>query len=208
MEDFYSTWKLSFPHKMLFNAYLEALLGSKVKVRILRGLLRFETKTFTLRELAEHIKVSHTAVLKSLGDLQGMNIIKIESHGTSNLITINKESYLYKQLRRLYDFEVQTVQQLKEEIKKILPKAKSVALFGSIAMKKERLDSDIDVLVITQDKSKINEIIAKNQEAFSKQFGNILSAHIMTEGEFNRKRNTPFVKGILESHILIEGDEL
>ena len=194
---------------MLFNAYLEALLGSKVKVKILRALIRFETKTFTLRELAEHIKVSHTAVLKSLGDLQGMNIIKIESHGTSNLITINKESCLYKELKRLFDFEVQTVQQLKEEIKKILPKAKSVALFGSIAMKKERLDSDIDVLiVITQGKSKINGIIAKNQEAFSKQFGNILSAHIMTEGEFNRKRNTPFVKGILESHILIEGDEL
>src|SRR3989338_5188163 len=194
---------------MLFSAYLEALLGSKVKVKILRALLMFDTKTFTSRELAGHIKVSHTAVLKSLGDLQGMNIIKIESHGTSNLITINKESCLYKELKRLFDFEVQTVQQLKEEIKKILPKAKSVALFGSIAMKKERLDSDIDVLiVITQGKSKINGIIAKNQEAFSKQFGNILSAHIMTEGEFNRKRNTPFVKGILESHILIEGDEL
>ena len=193
---------------MLFNAYLETLLGSKVKVKILRALLRFETKTFTLRELAEHVKVSHTAVLKSLGDLQGMNIIKIESHGTSNLITINKESYLYKELKRLFDFEVQTVQQLKEEIKNNLPKAKSVALFGSIAMKKERLDSDIDILVITQDKSKINEIIAKNQEVFSKQFGNVVSAHIMTEGEFNRKRNTPLVKDILESHILIEGDEL
>ena len=193
---------------MLFNVYLEALLGSKVKVKILRALLRFETKTFTLRELAGHIKVSHTAVLKSLGDLQGMNIIKIESHGTSNLITINKESYLYKELKRLFDFEVQTIQQLKEEIKKILPKAKSVALFGSIAMKREKLDSDIDVLIITQDKSEINEIIAKNQEAFSKQFGNILSAHIMTEIEFKRKKNTPFVKDILENYILIEGDGL
>jgi predicted nucleotidyltransferase len=193
---------------MLFNTYLEALLGSKVKVKILRALLRFETKTFTLRELAEHIKVSHTAVLKSLGDLQGMNIIKIESHGTSNLITINKESYMYKELKRLFDFEVQTIQQLKEEIKKILPKVKSVALFGSIAMKKERLDSDIDILVITQDKSRIHEIIAKNQEAFSKQFGNVISAHVMTKSEFNRKKNTPLVKDILESHILIEGDEL
>lgn len=193
---------------MLFNAYLESLLGSKVRVKILRALLRFETKAFTSRELAEHISVSHTAVLKSSGGLQGMNIIKIESHGTSNLITINKESCLYKELKGLFDFEVQTVQQLAEAIKKILPKAKSVALFGSIAMKKERLDSDIDVLVIAQDKPKINEIIAKNQEAFSKQFGNVISAHIMTEDEFNRKKNMPLVKGILESHILIRGDEL
>jgi len=193
---------------MLFNVYLETLLGSKVKVKVLRALLRFETKTFTLRELAEHVKVSHTAVLKSLGDLQGMNIIKIESHGTSNLATINKESCLYKELKRLFDFEVQTIQQLKKEIKTIFPKVKSLALFGSIAMKKEGIDSDIDVLVITQDKSKINEIIAKNQESFSKQFGNVISAHIMTEGEFKRKINTSLVKDILESHILIDGDEL
>ena len=195
-------------NQMIFNTYLEALLGSKVKVKILRALFRFETKTFTSRELADNIKVSHTAVLKSLGDLQGMNIVKIESHGTSNLIALNKESYLYNELKKLFDFEIKTIQHLKEEIKKILPKAKSVALFGSVAMRKEAFNSDIDVLIISRDKSKINEIIAQNQESFSKKFGNVISAHIMTEGEFNRKKNTPLIKDILESHILIEGDEL
>lgn len=193
---------------MLFNAYLEVLLGSKVKVKILRALFRFGAKAFTSRELAKYVKVSHTAVLKSVGDLQGMNIIKIESHGKSNLIALNKESCLHNELKRLFDFELETIQRLKEEIKRILPKAKSAALFGSIATKKEGLNSDIDVLIISHDKIKINEIIAKNQELFSKLFGNVISAHVMTEGEFKKKRGTPFIRGVLESHILIKGDEL
>ena len=194
--------------KMMFNNYLETLLGSKVKVKILRALFRFQTKTFTSRELASNIKVSHTAVLKSLGDLQGMNIIKIESHGTSNLITLNKDSHLIADLNRLFGSEVEALQHLKDELRKILPHAKSFAIFGSVAAKKEKLNSDIDVLIITNDKDRTAEMIAKKQEEFSKKFGNVISAYIMTENEFNRKRNTDLVKSILENRIMIKGGEL
>lgn len=194
--------------KMLFNNYLETLLGSKVKVKILRALFRFPAKTFTSRELAINIKVSHTAVLKSLGDLQGMNIIKIESHGTSNLITLNKDSRLMPDLNRLFSSETGTLQHLKDELKKIAPQAKSIALFGSIAAKKEKLNSDIDVLIIANNKGKAADMIAKKQEEFSKKFGNALSAYIMTEGEFSRKRDMDLAKSILESHILVKGEEL
>ena len=193
---------------MLFNNYLETLLGSKVKVKILRAFYRFPTKTFTSRELANHIKVSHTAVLKSLGDLQGMNIIKIESHGTSNLITLNQESYLYNELKRLFDFEYETLQNLKAELQEIYIKAKSVALFGSIVKKREEFNSDIDLLIVTQNKSHANEIIAKKQENFSKKFGNVISAYIMTESEFKRKKNTVFVKDLLKNYIVIHGEKL
>ena len=194
--------------KMMFSNYLETLLGSKVKVKILRALFRFQTKTFTSRELASNIKVSHTAVLKSLGDLQGMNIIKIESHGTSNLITLNKDSNLMADLNSLFSSETGTLQHLKEELRKLIPHAKSIAIFGSVAAKKEKLNSDIDVLIITSDKDKIADMIAKKQEEFSKKFGNVISAHIMTESEFSRKRNADLVKSILENHVLVKGEEL
>ena len=193
---------------MLFGNYLETLLGSKVKVKILRALFRFQTKTFTSRELAKYIKASHTAVSKSLGDLQGMNIIKIESHGTSNLITLNQESYLYNELKKLFDFEYETLQNLKGELQEISIKAKTVALFGSVIKKKEKFNSDIDLLIITQNKSHANEIIGKKQEIFNKKFGNVISTYIMTENEFKRKRNTAFVKDLLKNYIVIHGDKL
>ncbi len=208
MEYIYSICKLLFPLKMIFNKYFETLLGSKVKIKILRNLFRFPTKIFTSRELACNIKVSHTGVLKSLSDLQGMNIIKIENHGNSNLITLNKESLLYNELDTLFKFESASLKYLNEEIKRIFPHAKTIALFGSIAKNTEALNSDIDVLIITGNKTRINEIIAKNQGQFIKLFGNMISPHIMTENEFKVKRNTNFIKGILENYILIKGNKL
>ena len=193
---------------MLFNKYLETLLGSVVKIKILRALFRFQTKIFTSRELAVNIKVSHTGVLKSLEDLRGMNIIKTENHGRSNLISLNKESLLYNELNKLFNFESETLNHLKEEIKKILPNAKSIVLFGSIPQGMERSNSDIDILIIAKNKAGIIDIIAKKQESFSKLFGNTISVHIMAEGEFKRKRNTNLIKGILENHILIKGNKL
>lgn len=193
---------------MLFNKYLETLLGSVVKIKILRALFRFQTKIFTSRELAGNIKVSHTGVLKSLENLKEMNIIKTESHGRSNLISLNKESLLYNELDKLFNFESETLNHLKEEIKKILPNAKSIALFGSISQGMERPNSDIDILIIAKNKAEIRNILAEKQELLSKLFGNIISARIMTENEFKRKKNTNLIKNILESHILIKGDKL
>lgn len=193
---------------MLFSNYLETLLGSKVKVKILRALFRFQTKIFTSRELSEYIKVSHTAVLKSLGSLQGMNIINIESHGTSNLITLNQESYLRNGLNNIFDFEHETLQNLKADLQEISIKAKSLVLFGSVVKKEEKFNSDVDILIMTQNKAHANEIIAKKQELFSKRFGNVISAHIMTENEFKRKRNTTFIKDLLKNYIVIHGEKL
>ncbi|MBI2136290.1 nucleotidyltransferase domain-containing protein [Candidatus Woesearchaeota archaeon] len=193
---------------MLFNLYLETLLGSKVKLKILRVLIRYPTKKFTLRELANHINTSHTAVLKTLKDLQGMNIIRLENHGRSSLLTLNIESCLYPSLVELFSNETATLASLIKKIKKILPGAKSIALFGSISKRQEMPDSDIDILVITKDKKQARDIIAKNQEEFSKLYGNVVSAYIMTENEFKIKRKTDFGKSILEGNILIKGDPL
>ena len=193
---------------MLFSNYLEILFGRKVKVKILRALFRFDTKTFTSREIAVHIGVSHTAVIKSLGDLQDMNMIEMESHGKSNLITLNKSSCLYSHLKRFFGCELGTLEQLKEALREILPEAKSIAIFGSVAAKKESPNSDIDILVISNEKSKVSDIISKKQEQFTRKFGNALSAYVMSEGEFKKKTNTNFVKGILESHILVKGEKL
>ena len=137
-----------------------------------------------------------------------MNIVKIESHGTVNLINLNAESYLYNELKKFFDFEQATLRHLKEEVSKSLPKVKSIVLFGSIANRTEKFNSDVDVLIITEDKAKAKGIIAKKQEIFSKKFGNMLSAYIITENEFRQKKNTALIRGILENHILIKGEKL
>ncbi len=191
---------------MLFHNYLETLLGSKAKVKILRVLIRYGTKKFTSRELAVQMSLSHTAVLKALPELEEMDIVNKESHGTSNLITINQESYCYPFLKQLFEAEEKTIEELKHAIKHPLLETEIIILFGSIAEKKEEINSDIDLLVITKEKDLCEENIAKMQNLFSKKFGNVIAAQILTKKEFEKKKNKPFIKDLLsKKYILLKG---
>ena len=43
---------------------------------------------------------------------------------------------------------------------------------------------------------------------FVRRYGSVITPYIMSKNEFVRKRNTPFVKGVLESYILVKGEDL
>jgi len=197
---------------MLIHNYVEEVFGSKVKVKILRTMFKFPTKTFTGRELANLTKnVSHMAVSKSIKDLADMNLIEIEHHGTSNLLKLNKDTYLFKTLKEIFMTERKTIDHLKNKIKNYFKNKrfiKTIVIFGSVANKKEEIDSDIDLLIILKKKCKITEIIDKLQKDINKEFGNVIMPYILTEKEFYKKKNKPVIKNITKNNILVFGDKI
>jgi len=89
---------------MRAHNWLEDVFGSRVKIKMVRELLK-HSKFFTMRELAKDINVSHTGVRKALRDLQGANLIKVEYHGGSNLISVNFDSVVYSSLLEAFENE-------------------------------------------------------------------------------------------------------
>ena len=81
---------------MRLHKYLEDVLGSKVKVRIVRELFKYPSKSFTIRELADSINFTHTGVRKALIGLKGSNLVRVEYHGQSNLINLNNKKHFQK----------------------------------------------------------------------------------------------------------------
>ena len=77
---------------MRYQNYIENILGSKIKIKILRLLVRYENKEFTSRELAKLANTSHTSVLRIINDLEANNIIKKEFYSRAHKIKINKSS--------------------------------------------------------------------------------------------------------------------
>ncbi|MEK6826744.1 MAG: nucleotidyltransferase domain-containing protein [Nanoarchaeota archaeon] len=193
---------------MLFKNYLERVIGSKVKVGIVRALLRFPGKGFTARELAGFVHVSHTPVLKSLKDLKGMNLVEIEQYGTSKLIKLNKNSYLYGPLNYLFRFESDTKERLIAKIRNILPKVQMVLLFGSIQQGKEKMNSDIDLLIVTKNKRKTENAIKEKQDLIMREFGNTMSPTILTMKQFINKKNKPFAKDLRKNYKILKGKDL
>ena len=196
---------------MRLHNYLEDVLGSRVKVKVLRELFKYSPKPFTGRELASSIKdVTHTGVRKALGDLLSANIIKIEHHGQSNLITLNTKSVIYDMLVTLFGEESKTFSHdFIYELKKAVPSGViSCAVFGSVARGAEKPDSDIDLLFVTDNEQLVHKFVEDKLQAFISGYGNAISPYIMSKAEFTRKKNTAFVRGVLEKYKLVKGEDL
>jgi len=84
----------------------------------------------------------------------------------------------------------------------------SAALFGSVVEGRETPRSDIDVLVVTDQKEKVEEMIVGLQKDVSERFGNSISAYYVSEGDLEKKRSQSPVKQALENHVLICGKPL
>jgi len=195
---------------MRLHAFIEDILGSRAKVNVLRMLFKFKTKAFTGRELAQSIgTLTHTAVRWAVRDLQAANLIKVEYHGRSNIITLNADSRLYGLLGALFAAESELFPGFIRELKKEVPDSvDSCAIFGSVARGDEKLDSDIDVLFITDRKEAVQKLVADKLQLFAKEYGNVIAPYIMARSEFKRKRNTPFVRSVLGDYKLVKGEDL
>lgn len=193
---------------MQFQDYMEKLLGSKAKIKILRVLYRFPGKEFTTREISRLIGISHTGVLKSLKDLEDMNIIEVGTHGKAHLLKLNAESFIVIKILKIFEVERETFKHLIDELRKstIDMNATSIALFGSIAKKNEDPMSDIDLLVITHDRMSAEKRISELQNKFVKMFGNSISPLIMTPEEFKGRKK--FTEDVLNHSVLIKGKKL
>ena len=195
---------------MKLHTFLEDILGSKVKIAVIRMLFKYRPKAFTGRELAESAGLTHTGVRRALRELQASNLIKLEYHGRSNIITLNTDSYVYDILQTVFGVEAQMfknnfIQELKREIPGGIV---SCAVFGSVARGTEKPDSDVDALFITDNKEVVQKFVEEKQQFFVKRYGNVIAPYIMSKNEFVRKKNTPFIKGVLESYKPIKGEDL
>jgi len=195
---------------MQFHNFIETLFGSKVKIKVLRTLWRYREKEFTIRELAKFLGVSHTGIKKVLDELEKTNAIRVRTLGRSHAFKLNVNSYTAKIIEKTFEMEREALSELLDILKRQLesPMVTSAALFGSIAERKETPRSDIDLLIVTNQKEKVEEIIAEIQKDISERFGNSISAYYVEEANLQKKRKESPIKQALQNHILIYGRPL
>ena len=196
---------------MQFHNYLESLLGSRVSIRLVRTLINYAGKIFTVRKLAEAAGVSSSEAALAVQELEKFGIIKIQPVGRSYLISLNNKSYiLTRVLKPTIKAEEGTLNELISMLKRYLNDKSiiSAVLFGSVAMKAEREGSDIDLLVISNDFEAASGFTSKAREEISSVFNSRLSPLIMSERELIAKKNDRLLRSILSSYIVIAGKDL
>ncbi len=196
---------------MKFHEYLEQLFGSKVTISLVRALVKYKGKIFTVRGLADTARVSSSEAAVIVGQLEKYGVVKIQPVGRSYLVSLNEKNYAVNSIiRPMVKAEQETVAELASTLKKHLGDKSvviSAAVFGSVARGEEREDSDVDLLVVSNHFDRASALIARAQEEMSLTFGSSLSPLIMSEKNFVTKRNSRLVHSIMDAYIVVAGKD-
>ncbi|MBM2852550.1 MAG: hypothetical protein HW420_1097 [Candidatus Nitrosotenuis sp.] len=196
---------------MKLHKYIEQVLGNKGSISVLRTLVDHKGRIFTIRRLAEDAGISHTEAAATVGDLEKLGIVQVQPVGKAYQISLNKKSYvLNKIIEPIFKVEQNSLQEVISILKKnlISKKIVSAAIFGSVARGEENEDSDIDLLIISNDHDLAIEIVSKIMEETSLMFHTKVSHIIFSEKQLRSKRNSDLINSIIKDHILIAGKEL
>jgi predicted nucleotidyltransferase len=191
--------------------YAADIVGSKTSIRLLRTLARYEGKVFTVRELSTAAGVSHPQASAVLKELERRGVVRLQPVGNAYQVSLNKESYTVNSLiEPLFAAEKNTVDSLVSAIAPFFddPRIISVAVFGSVARGDEGADSDVDLLIISDDREFASERAARATVNTLSRFGHALSPLILEEKKFLRGGDRDLEKSILERYILVRGRDL
>lgn len=196
---------------MLLHRYLEQVLGNKIGITLLRTMINYQGKIFTVRGLAEESKVTPNEAALTIHDLERFGIIKIQPVGRAYQLELNKKSYiLNKIIEPIIESEKNTLAELLAILKKHLDTKKIITavIFGSVASGQEKIDSDIDLLVVSNDHDySITQISEASEQIFSIFHGSI-SPIIFTEKEFKSKQKESLIRSIIDNHVIICGKSI
>jgi predicted nucleotidyltransferase len=173
------------------------------------GLFRNDYKTsFYLREIARNVHIDAKAVGLQLNRLEKVNIVKSLQKGKNKEHTLKLNNFLtlyYLVLAETFT----TLEYLNRnfEIKKLVGETnekmgKTAILFGSFAKENMTKESDIDILIIDNEKSDLTIL---------KEVGNLLSREVnvklMSEEQFTNGLvvKDPLVQEIAANHIILKG---
>lgn len=206
---------------MVLDKALDSILNTGSKVKIIRLFIsRTEDFMASGREIARLVNLTAPAAHASLKELYNQDILKQDIIGRQHIYRLNTDSRVVKNIlepafkkehsvrKDIFDF-LKT--QIKE--KKIKNKIVSVVLYGSLETGTTDEKSDVDIAVITKNKTgkkQLEEVFTEDiASQFYDYFGAHLDIYIKTKDEFiNRlKKNLPPVSTLMQSYSVVYGKD-
>ncbi|MBU2572482.1 MAG: nucleotidyltransferase domain-containing protein [Elusimicrobia bacterium] len=196
-----------------------SLLNQKSPALVLRFLWKSRAE-WSGREIARQTGLSAPACHQALKQLDARGLALFRRVSNVHLYKINSGNYLVEHVfGPLFETEAALPGQVLNTIKKFLTdypenkKLLSVVIFGSMATGHERLNSDLDLLVVAQDGSSAKDIEQRIQDLRTlvyRRFSIPLSPYIQQLAEIKAKykQKLPLILKILKEGQGIYGKDL
>lgn len=180
---------------MDFHASPVSFLFSPVRLKIINFILKNEF-LMSEREISRLLHVSHMSVNRTMRELWAMNLVTPLRAGTAFLWKTSRQSYAFKVFSKALDPLIgmpMPIEELKSIIRKSLPlpEIEKIVLFGSVAKRKERPGSDIDLFVLVKgeaEKAIVDQALDRLVISCLEKFGHPLSPYLRTRAEIAARR--------------------
>ena len=204
---------------MKITSPLDKIINNETKVKILRFLSKSGAE-WTGRQIAREIGVTPATAHKALHGLHNEDILLLKQIGKNYIYSLDMENFIVQDmLMPLFAKEDRILKKIiaviTRRISASLAKKSivSVALFGSVNVRKDRPGSDIDLAVIVKYakvKKNVENLFWDISQVVAKEFGNTVSPYVNSIRELRskHKKGLAVIKNIMKSHTVIYGERL
>ncbi len=187
---------------------LETLFIAKSKIRqdLLTLFFTNPSKRYYLRELQRMLGYSAGSIRRELLRFQKDNLFTTQKVGNLLYYRLNTTHPLFKELKSIVSKTVGVEGSLRKGISSI-KKIKTAFIYGSFASKKQKADSDIDLMIIgNPDVSSLNEKISGLEKKLEREIN--ITTYAQDEYKNKRKVKSGFVLDLLKNpKIMLVGSE-
>lgn len=187
---------------------IASALFTPVQQRVLGLLFGQPERRFQSAELIRLARSGTGAVHRQLQRLATAGLVIVSHEGNQKYYMARKDSPVFPELRGLIIKTVGIVEPLRAALQPVAKKIQLAFVYGSVAKGNERVDSDLDLLIVS-DSLTYPEAYEALQEV-ENAIARTVNPTVMTPDEWRKKRNTTdsFAKRIAtQPKLFVIGDE-
>lgn len=172
-------------------------LFSGTRQKLLGFLFGQPENTYTLGELIERAQAGSGAVQREIKRFVESGLVRVEERGRPRLYRANPEAPIFDELcgiaRKLFGPQ----EAIRAALTPLAPRLQLALLYGSVAKRQDHADSDIDVLIVSDELllEDVFEVLADAERSLDRK----IHPTIYTTEEFRQRKyaNSPFLADVL-----------
>lgn len=153
---------------------------------------------YTLTELIEMAQAGRGAVQREIGRLVNAGLVRQQGRSRGRLYRANSESPIYEELCGIARKVLGPADVIREALLPLKDQMRAAVLYGSVAQGMDRADSDIDVLIVSDDL--LLEDVFEALSGAERALGRAVNPTLYTSEEYDQRRkgNSPFLADVLQ----------
>lgn len=183
-------------------------LFSSVQQRVLALFFGNPDRTYYTNEVIRLANSGTGAVLRELASLSSVGLIVVKRVGNQKLYVVNKDSNIFNELRDIVLKTFGTADVLSGALNPVISQIRVAFIYGSTAKHEDKVDSDIDLMLIGDDLSYAE--LYTHLESAHEKLGRQINPTFYTPNEWARKHkegNNFIAQVLIQPKIFIVGND-